>query len=79
MKRMNRKKIICELESLRNMCAVSMMNARIDNKPWLEKAYQANHNSADRLIVELGGESTKELNDKIIMLWDEHDKCGSEI
>ena len=76
MKRMNRKKIICELESLRNMCANSMMNARIDNKPWLEKAYQAHHNSADRLIVELGGESTKETNDKIVKLWDEHDKNG---
>lgn len=73
-KRMNRKKIIKELESLRGMCATSMMNARIDGKLWLEKAYQAHHNSADKLIVELGGESTKEMNDEIVRRWDEFDK-----
>ena len=73
-KRMNRKKIIEELESLRGMCATSMINARIDDKPWLEKAYQAHHNSADRLIVELGGESTKEINDEIVRRWNEFDK-----
>lgn len=73
MKRMNRKRIIEELESLRGMCATSMLNCRVDGNLYLEKAYLAHHNSADRLIVELGGESTKAQMDTIIKKWDETD------
>lgn len=72
-KRMNRKKIIEELESLRGLCANIMVDAKVSGDEWRVMCYRAHHDSVDRLIVELGGESTKDIVDEIEKKWKEYD------
>jgi hypothetical protein len=74
MKRMNRKKIIIELECLRGAIANSIMNAKIEEKEWKVMAYKAHYDRADNLIVELGGESCLYTQNEIMKAWSELDK-----
>lgn len=74
MKRMNRKKIITELECLRGAITHSILDAKIEEKEWKVMAYKAHYDSADKLIVELGGESCLETQNEIMRLWNEIDK-----
>ena len=73
MKRMNRKKIIAELESLRGAISNSILNAKLEGKEWKVMSYKAHYDSADKLIVELGGESCLDTQNKIIKLWNDLD------
>ena len=79
-KRMNRKKIIEEFESLRNLCLNLMTDAKVDGKEYRVMAFRAHHDNVDKMIVELGGESTKDIVDEIEHKWkeiDDKNKNGS--
>jgi len=71
---MNRKKIIIELECLRGAIANSIIDAKIESKEWKVMAYKAHYDSADKLIVELGGESCVDTQNEIMKAWSEIDK-----
>lgn len=59
MKRINRKKLIEELEFLRQGFAIAKMNAAQRNDSAGQIAYASYHRNADKLIVELGGEAAE--------------------
>jgi hypothetical protein len=56
-KRINRKKLIVELEFLRQGFADAIMEAKRNKDEVAEITFKAHHWNANRLIVELGGES----------------------
>ena len=60
MKRINRKKLISDLEFLRNGFASAKLNAQNYKNNIDLIAFDAYHMNADRMIVELGGESVRE-------------------
>ena len=78
MKRLNRKKIITELEWLRSAMYHVMLEAKVDNIGWKVKSYGAYYDNADKLIVELGGESNKDIQDEILEGWKKIDKSKLE-
>jgi len=75
---MNRKKIIIELEWLRSAMSHVMLDAKVAGIGWKVKSYGAYHDNADKLIVELGGESTKDIQDEILEGWKEIDNSKLE-
>ena len=64
MKRINRKKLITELEFLRQGFATAITEAKRDNDKIAEISFNAYHYNTDKLIVELGGESVRTDNQK---------------
>ncbi len=57
MKRINRRKLIVELEFIRQGLASAVLDAKKRQDKIAEIAFTAHHKNADMLIVELGGES----------------------
>lgn len=57
MKRINRKKLITELEFARQGFADAILNAKIKNDEVAVISFTAHHFNLNKLIVELGGES----------------------
>lgn len=79
-KRMNREKIIEGFETFRNLCLNIMTEAKVRGDDIMVKCYRVHHDYADNMIVDLGGESTKDIIDEIEFRWkelDEEKKNGS--
>lgn len=56
MKRINRQKLIAELEFIRNVFDSINIQSQVKNDPVLQCVSKASHTSLDKLIGELGGE-----------------------
>jgi hypothetical protein len=70
LKRINRKKLIEELEFLRQGFFSAIHEAKKNNDNVAMMSFDAYHKNADRLIVELGGESTRDIIEEIYKAWE---------